>query len=192
MFLLVGLGNPGVEYSRARHNIGFMFADYIAREYEFPDFKAKGSYFYSEKIFGQNKIIIQKPQTFMNLSGKAVEGIVSFFKIQTKNIFVVHDDIDLEPLKIKIKFSGSSGGHNGIRNIDESIGKNYWRIRIGVGRPPLRDQVADYVLSPFRKEELSEIMTRAFRPISEFITELLLEEEKVNTIGKILEAANKT
>jgi PTH1 family peptidyl-tRNA hydrolase len=121
----------------------------------------------------------------MNLSGKAVSQMVSFFQISTQNVFVIHDDIDLEPFDVKIKISGSSGGHNGIRSIDNTIGKEYWRIKIGVGRPTSKDKVADYVLSPFYTDELVQMQERIFSVISNFILELLFSENKVQVIGKI-------
>jgi PTH1 family peptidyl-tRNA hydrolase len=183
MFIIVGLGNPGAEYLFTRHNIGFMFLDYSAGTLNFSGFKSKFESLYSDRTIDLNcligsptkgqapqgtsptaianhpseRIILQKPQTFMNLSGRAVGQLVSFYKIDTKNVIVVHDDIDLEPLDVRIKFGGSNGGHNGLRSIDGTIGKEYWRIRIGVGRPPLKEQVADYVLSSFSKDELKSL-----------------------------------
>jgi PTH1 family peptidyl-tRNA hydrolase len=186
MFLLVGLGNPGLGYAYTRHNIGFMFADYVAHCLNFPAFVSKFDSLYCSKTLdcGQ-KVFIQKPQTFMNLSGKAVSQIGAFFQISTQNVFVIHDDIDLKPFDVKIKFSGSSGGHNGIRSIDNSIGKEYWRIKFGVGRPTSKDQVADYVLSPFYTDELVQMQERIFSVVSGFILDLLFSENKAQVIGKI-------
>jgi PTH1 family peptidyl-tRNA hydrolase len=186
MFLLVGLGNPGLGYACTRHNVGFMFAEYISHSLGFSAFASKFDSLYCSKIFDSRfKVFIQKPQTFMNLSGKAVSQLASFFQISTQNIFVIHDDIDLESLDVKIKFSGSSGGHNGIRSIDSVIGKEYWRIKVGVGRPISKDGVADYVLSPFYADELVQIQQRVFVAISNFILDLMFLEDKMSVISKI-------
>ncbi len=187
MFLIVGLGNPGLNYAYTRHSVGFMFADHLAYALGFPDYKSKFDSLYSERSFeNKAKIIIQKPQTFMNLSGKAVSQIVSFFKIPTENIFVIHDDLDISPLKVKIKFGGSNGGHNGLRDIDKAIGSQYWRIKIGIGRPLLREQVADYVLTPFYKDEISSLLPNVFTPICQNISDLIFEENKAPIINKII------
>ncbi|MDR3224647.1 MAG: aminoacyl-tRNA hydrolase [Holosporales bacterium] len=185
MFLIVGLGNPGLAYAYTRHNAGFMFADYLASYLAFPDFKEKTDLAYTGKVIEGRKVIIMKPQTFMNLSGRAVVKIVSYYKIDSSNIFVVHDDIDLPLFDVRIKFAGSHGGHNGLRDIDSAIGKNYWRIRIGVGRPPSKDQVANYVLSSFNNDDIPKIIDKIFEPISSSINDLLFQESKANIIDKI-------
>ncbi|MDR1609731.1 MAG: aminoacyl-tRNA hydrolase [Holosporales bacterium] len=187
MFLVVGLGNPGLAYLYTRHNVGFMFADCLVRELGSPDFKAKGCALRSEKAIDGVKVIILKPQTFMNLSGRAVAEVVSFYKIQTSDVFVIHDDIDLSPCEVRIKFAGGHGGHNGLRDIDRCIGKNYWRIRIGVGRPPAKDLVADYVLSPFYNDELTRIV-QTIHIIAGRFTELLLANDKAPIINDIMKA----
>ncbi|MDR1234252.1 MAG: aminoacyl-tRNA hydrolase [Holosporales bacterium] len=166
MFLLVGLGNPGIEYRYTRHNIGFLFIDYLAESERFPDFQSKFESLCSIGAVRNDKVIMQKPQTFMNLSGRAVGQIVTFYKINPDRVFVFHDDIDLEPFDIKIKIGGSSRGHNGLRSIDQAIGKDYCRIRIGVGRPQSKEQVADYVVSKFRTEEYEHFVEEVFHEIS--------------------------
>lgn len=186
MFLIVGLGNPGLAYAYTRHNVGFLFVDHLAYGLGFPDFKSKFDSLYSEKQIENQKVFIQKPQTFMNLSGRAVSKIVSFYKIPTENVFVVHDDIDLDPLKVKIKFAGSSGGHNGIKDIDKAIGNQYWRIRIGVGRPKEKSQVADYVLSSFYQDEIEDILPNVFSSVIKNIPNLLFSKDKQNTINAML------
>lgn len=189
MFLIVGLGNPGLNYVYTRHSVGFMFVDHLAYSLGFPDFKSKFDSLYTEKTFENTaKVLIQKPQTYMNLSGRAVSQIVSFFKIPTENVYVVHDDLDIKPLDIKIKFGGSSGGHNGLRDIDKAIGSNYWRIRIGIGRPLDKAQVPDYVLSPFYKDELSLILPKVFAPLCENMENLIFSEDKTKVINKIIES----
>jgi PTH1 family peptidyl-tRNA hydrolase len=186
MFLIVGLGNPGLAYSYSRHNVGFLFIDHFAYSFGFPEFKSNFDSLYSEKIIEGEKVIAQKPQTFMNLSGRAVLKLISFYKISTENLFVVHDDINLAPLKIRIKFSGSSGGHNGVKDIDKTIGNKYWRIRIGVGRPQSREQVADYVLSSFYKDEITDMISDVFSKIIKYMPQLLFSNDKQSIIGDIL------
>ncbi|MDR1391053.1 MAG: aminoacyl-tRNA hydrolase [Holosporales bacterium] len=188
MFLVVGLGNPGLRYSYTRHNVGFMFVDYLSYSFGFPDYRSKFDSLYSEKMLKNGKkAFIQKPQTFMNLSGQAVSQIVAFFKILPEKIFIFHDDLDLPLFNVKIKFAGGNGGHNGLKDIDKAIGNNYWRIRVGIGRPLLKDQVTDYVLSVFRKDELSSIASQVFEPICENFEELLFSDEKTSIINKIFE-----
>ena len=160
MILVVGLGNIGEEYSKTRHNIGFMFVDMVAAEYGFPEFREKGNYFYSKaKLFGED-VILLKPTTFMNNSGEAVLAFSSYNKVKPEDIIVVHDDLDLKAGKLKIKKGGSSGGHNGLKSIDKCIGQEYWRVRIGIEHPrdvaPQMD-VASYVLGKFTKEQKNKI-----------------------------------
>jgi PTH1 family peptidyl-tRNA hydrolase len=166
MFLMVGLGNPGVEYMFTRHNVGFMFADYLMNFLNISAKREKFNSVYAEANVDigerQEKILIQKPQTFMNNSGVAVQQIVSFYKINPGNILVVHDDIDLSPFEVRFKMGGGSGGHNGLRSIDGFIGNGYRRIRVGVGRPELKEQVSDYVLSNFGKAEIESGLIPAF------------------------------
>ncbi len=156
MILIVGLGNIGTEYENTRHNIGFMTVDKIKSDYSFPDFKEKNKYFFSKK----DEIILVKPTTYMNLSGEAVLAISSMYKIKPEDIIVIHDDLDLETARIKIKQGGGNGGHNGLKSIDKAIGPNYHRIRIGIDHPrnhtPQID-VASYVLGKFTKEEKEKI-----------------------------------
>ncbi|MDR1488852.1 MAG: aminoacyl-tRNA hydrolase [Holosporales bacterium] len=184
MILIVGLGNPGVRYAYTRHNIGFMAVDYIARRLNFSRFLSEFSSLVSEKLIEKEKVIIQKPQTFMNLSGGAVQKIVSFYKIPTDCVFVIHDDIDLVLYDIRIKYAGGNGGHNGLRSIDGGVGKNYWRIRIGIGRPFDKNEVPDYVLSNFYKNELQKFSI-ILEFLAENICELIFKENKEQIIQKI-------
>lgn len=157
MYLFVGLGNIGEEYKNTRHNFGFLCVDNIIKEYSFSDKKTK---FNAEIFFvkiDSKDVIIAKPTTYMNNSGSSVLQIKSFYKIPPENIFVFHDDLDLEFCRVKFKISGGSGGHNGIKSIDNSIGKNYARIRLGIGRPKEKIEVVNFVLSKFSKEELTDI-----------------------------------
>lgn len=154
MILLVGLGNPGIKYENTRHNAGFLAIDYLVEKFSFDK---KSDKFDSDFFTGEienHKIIAIKPQTFMNLSGSSVQKFAAFYKIPTDKIFVFHDEIDLKVGTHKIKFAGGNAGHNGLKDIDSKIGKNYHRIRIGVGRPEdSRLEISDYVLGKFSKIE---------------------------------------
>ena len=155
MYLFIGLGNPGLKYVYNRHNIGYMIIDKISELYKFPNFLKKKNSSLSIKKIENEKVILLKPTTFMNLSGISVQNIKSFYNIKNENIFVFHDEIDLEASKIKIKTGGSNNGHNGLKSLDNHIGNNYNRIRIGVGRPLQKllnkenEQISKWVLSDF-------------------------------------------
>ena len=188
MFLIVGLGNPGLDYAYTRHNVGFMFVDYLAYELGFPDFRSRFNSLYTEKSFECNaKVVLQKPQTYMNNSGNSVSQLVTFYKIDPQNIFVIHDDLDMRPMQLRIKFGGSAGGHNGLRDIEKVIGKDYWHIKVGIGRPIERSQVANYVLSPFYKEELITLKSKIFAILGEHIEELIFAEDRTAPIKKIMQ-----
>lgn len=156
--LIVGLGNPGAKYDQTRHNAGFWFLDELARQYQ--------GNFRSEKKLSANvckvnidaqPIWLQKPQTFMNLSGRAVQQISTFYKFKPGQILVAHDEIDLPVGRMKLKRAGGHGGHNGLRDIISHIGKDFWRLRIGVDHPGKKDDVVDYVLQKASKKEQREI-----------------------------------
>jgi PTH1 family peptidyl-tRNA hydrolase len=153
--LVVGLGNPGTKYERNRHNIGFLALDNIARRADATPWAKKfgGLLCEAQGAHQKARVFLFKPQTYMNLSGEAVLAAAQFYKIAPDNIFVLHDDLDLLPGKLRVKIGGGHGGHNGLRSIDAHMGKNYWRARIGIGHPGDKDRVADYVLSNFSKEE---------------------------------------
>lgn len=153
MFILVGLGNPGAKYALNRHNIGFMAVDVIADEHRFPPFKSKFSAEISEGTIGSHKVILCKPMTYMNLSGRSVAELARFYKVPLDNIYVIHDDLDLIPGKIRVKKGGGNGGHNGLTSLDQCLGKDYWRIRLGIGHPGHRDAVTGYVLGNFMKAD---------------------------------------
>jgi PTH1 family peptidyl-tRNA hydrolase len=173
MYLLVGLGNIGREYELTRHNFGFLLLNKIIEDYSL---SAQGQKFKSEVFSGEingEKIIAIKPQTFMNLSGAAIAAAAQFYKIELKNILVLHDDLDLELGKIKIKTGGGHAGHNGLRSIDENIGKDYMRLRLGIGRPANKEfETADYVLGKFTKEEKT-VVEKTNEKISKLIGEIL-------------------
>lgn len=153
MILLVGLGNPGSEYASTRHNVGFMAADAFARRYSFTPFKEKFKGALAESVIQNEKVLLLKPQTYMNLSGESVRAVCDFYKIALDNVIVFHDDMDLSVGRVKVKTGGGSGGHNGIKNIDLHMGANYMRVRIGISKPPLKEQVVDFVLSKFTGAE---------------------------------------
>lgn len=152
MILLVGLGNPGSEYAETRHNVGFMAVDEIVRRYSFSAFKSKFKGEIAEGNIQNERVIILKPSTYMNLSGESVRAVCQFYKIPTNQVIVFHDDMDLPIGKVKVKTGGGSGGHNGIKSLDSHIGNGYMRIRIGIDKPVLREQVVDWVLSKFSPE----------------------------------------
>lgn len=154
MFLIVGLGNPGKEYEKTRHNAGFMAVDALAKEYSFGDFREKFDGLIAEGVIDNEKCYILKPLTYMNLSGNAVVKAAHFYKILPQNIVVIHDDMDLPLGKLKAKQGGGAGGHNGLKSIDAAVTPDYNRIRIGVGHP--KDggaAVVNHVLSRFSKAD---------------------------------------
>ncbi len=153
MRLIVGLGNPGAQYQRNRHNIGFMAVDAIARRHRFAPFRTKFQGEISEGTFDGERVYLLKPQTFMNNSGDSVGAAARFYKIDPEEIIVIYDEIDLEPGKIKVKRGGGAAGHNGIRSIDAAIGNDHWRVRLGVGHPGVKELVVHYVLQNFASEE---------------------------------------
>ncbi|MGI9364396.1 MAG: aminoacyl-tRNA hydrolase [Rhizobiaceae bacterium] len=153
MLLIVGLGNPGPKYEKQRHNVGFMAVDEIHRHENFPAWKAKFQALIAEGLIGGTKCILAKPTTFMNESGRAVGEISRFYKIPAENVIVLYDELDLAPGKVRIKTGGGAGGHNGIRSIDAHLGKDYRRVRIGIGHPGHKDRVTGHVLGDFAKAD---------------------------------------
>ncbi len=153
MRLLVGLGNPGPRYARNRHNIGFMAVDEIVRRHGFGPWRARFQGRVAEGRIGGEKLLAQQPQTYMNESGRAVGEALRFYKLDPEQVIVLHDEIDLKPGKVKVKQGGGPGGHNGLRSIDAHIGRDYWRVRLGVGHPGDKDLVHDHVLHDFAKAD---------------------------------------
>tara|TARA_B100001175_G_C19217006_1_gene498730 strand:- start:7 stop:567 length:561 start_codon:yes stop_codon:yes gene_type:complete len=182
MYLFIGLGNPGLKYISNRHNIGFMVIDKIHALYEFPIFSEKKNSRLSIKILDNEKIILLKPTTFMNLSGISAFNIKSFYNIKNENIYVFHDEIDLKPSEIKIKKGGGNNGHNGLKSIDNYIGNDYYRIRIGIGRPVISsmdkksDLVSNWVLSDFTKTEKTVWLENSIDLISKNFNHLKKKE----------------
>ncbi|MHA1599052.1 MAG: aminoacyl-tRNA hydrolase [Alphaproteobacteria bacterium] len=153
MLLLVGLGNPGGDYANNRHNIGFMAVDEIVRRHSFGPFKSKFSGEISEGRLSGEKVLVLKPKTYMNESGRSVGEAAKFFKIAPEDVLVIHDEIDLEAGKLRCKIGGGHAGHNGLRSIHAHIGDDYRRLRLGVGHPGSKDAVSDHVLKDFSKAD---------------------------------------
>jgi PTH1 family peptidyl-tRNA hydrolase len=153
--LIVGLGNPGREYEATRHNAGFWWVSELARQHHI-DFKADSKFhglFARAGVHG-HELYLLKPQTFMNVSGRAVGALAQFYKIEPAQVLVVHDELDLPPGSAKLKLGGGHGGHNGLKDIIAHLGtKDFWRLRIGIGHPGERSEVSNFVLNAPRKEE---------------------------------------
>ena len=152
MLLFAGLGNPGAKYANNRHNVGFMAADAIARRHSFSPWSKKFQSEIAEGRIGGEKVLLIKPQTFMNLSGQAVGEALRFYKLAPSAVTVFYDEIELPAGKVRVKTGGGAAGHNGIRSLDEHLGKDYRRVRIGVGHPG-RDMVHGHVLGDFAKSD---------------------------------------
>ena len=157
MLLLVGLGNPGSNYTNTRHNIGFKIIDAINAHFKLSKQKPKFKGLLTTGTIGNVKVYAIKPLTFMNNSGTCIRELIEYFKIDAEDVIVFHDDLDVEFGKIKAKFGGSSAGHNGIASIDKFIGKDYSRVRIGIGKPKENMEVGDFVLQNFDEDELTGI-----------------------------------
>jgi PTH1 family peptidyl-tRNA hydrolase len=151
MLLIAGLGNPGPQHENNRHNAGFMAADAIHRRHSFSNWARKFQGLLSEGSLAGEKILLLKPQTFMNLSGRSVGEAMRFYKLAPEQLIVFYDELDLSPGKIRVKTGGGSGGHNGIRSIDQHVGRDYRRVRIGIGHPGAKAMVHNYVLGDFPK-----------------------------------------
>ena len=153
MQLFAGLGNPGAKYANNRHNVGFMAADAIARRHGFSPWTKKFHGLIAEGSLGAEKILLIKPQGFMNLSGQAVGEALRFYKLQPSALTVFYDELDLAPGKVRVKKGGGAGGHNGIRSIDGHVGNDYRRVRIGIGHPGVKEMVTHHVLGDFAKSD---------------------------------------
>lgn len=153
MRLFVGLGNPGAKYAHNRHNIGFMAVDRIQSDHGFAPWRGKFQGSLSEGRFGSDRVILLKPETFMNLSGQSVGEAMRFFKLAPEDVVVFHDELDLAPGRLKVKSGGGHAGHNGLRSIHGHIGAEYDRVRIGIGHPGHKDRVSAYVLHDFAKAD---------------------------------------
>ncbi len=158
-FLVVGLGNPGLQYEKTRHNAGFMAIDFLVERYGIPVNNAKFKALVGDGIIGGKRVLLMKPQTYMNLSGEAVSEAARFYKLTASNVIVLSDDTTLEPGRLRVRRKGSAGGHNGLKSLREHLGTDeYTRIRIGVGAKPSPDyDMADWVLSNLGEENLQKV-----------------------------------
>jgi len=177
MTLFVGLGNPGSQYEETRHNIGFKVIDKLVDHCTINGLPARdiSKTSFHGKLYRSSNSLFLKPTTYMNLSGKSVQPIKHFFKIDLEDIIVIHDDIDLPFGAVRFKRGGGHGGHNGLKSLDTMITKEYIRVRVGVGKPEHKSQVADYVLHAFTKNE-SEVLDRLISHVSEACKTLVSEE----------------
>ena len=177
MFLICGLGNPGKEYVETRHNIGFQLIDKLSNFYNFSLFKKDNKKEILKGSINNNACLLMKPLNFMNLSGQPIQEIMNFYKIEKDKLFIIHDDLDLSLGKVKIKFGGGNGGHNGLSRIDEMIGINYYRLRIGIDHPGIKHQVSNYVLNKFTDLEMDVIVNKLNKVTKNF--ELLLSDSSL-------------
>lgn len=173
MYLIVGLGNPEEDYSNTRHNMGFDTVNKLAKQYQIDVNKKKFKGLYGTGIIENEKVIILKPQTFMNLSGESIREVVDYYKIENNKIIIIYDDIDIEPGIIKIRKTGGPGTHNGMRSVDQNLNsRNYPRIRVGIGKPEHKDDLVNYVIGTISTEDkkiLDDATTRAKEAIIEII-----------------------
>lgn len=153
MQIFVGLGNPGDKYANNRHNIGFMAVERIAEDHGFAPWKSKFQGQITEGRLGTDKVILLKPETYMNLSGQSVGELMRFYKLTPADVIVFHDELDIAPGKCRVKTGGGHAGHNGLRSIHQHIGPDYARVRLGIGHPGHKDRVASYVLGDFAKSD---------------------------------------
>ena len=177
MLLLVGLGNPGPKDINNRHNIGFRIIDAVNSHFKLSKQKPKFKGLLTTGMIAEHKVYAIKPLTFMNNSGTAIKELIDYFKINTKDVIVFHDDLDIDFGKIKAKFAGSSAGHHGIESIDKFIGRDYSRVRIGIGQPKDKKKVNNHVLEDFKEDEENQI-----KEIAENVVKLLptLLEKKID------------
>ena len=184
MLLLVGLGNPNPNNTNNRHNVGFFVIDQINKKFKLSKQKPKFKGLLTTGEIGEQKVYAIKPLTFMNSSGVCVKELIEYFKINVKDVFVFHDDMDINIGKVKVKFGGNSAGHNGIDSIDKNIGKNYSRVRIGIGRPIKNSEGADHVLENFsidEKNDVEEVTKNIIESLSILINkDLDLFSSKIN------------
>ncbi len=159
MQLWVGLGNPGPKYTMHRHNVGFMACDVLAEMHSFGPVQKKFQGWIQEGRIGAQRILLLKPATFMNESGRSVGEVMRFYKLDLDALTVFHDELDLAPFKVKVKQGGGTAGHNGLRSIDKHLGADFRRVRLGIGHPGHKDRVSGYVLGNYAKVEQDDLVT---------------------------------
>ena len=184
MKMFVGLGNPGTKYQHNRHNVGFMIIDKLADDYGFDSWKSKSGAQIATGRIGMTKILAVKPQSFMNKSGLPVCELARFYKIESQDIYVFHDEIDLGEGRLRVKQGGGHGGHNGLRDIDRHMGKDYWRVRIGVGRPLTKEDVHKWVLNDFSRHDKDSWLTAMLGALSDE-AELLANEDSASYMSRV-------
>jgi PTH1 family peptidyl-tRNA hydrolase len=182
MLLFVGLGNPGTRYAGHRHNVGFMVVDAVAKRHGFGPWRRRFQGLAAEGEIGRHRVLLLKPETFMNESGRAVAEAVHFYKVPLHDLVVFHDEIDLPPAKLRVKTGGGLAGHNGLRSISAHVGNDYRRVRIGVGHPGVKELVQPHVLHDFDKSE---------RPWVEAMCEIIAENAPVLAAGEDATFQNK-
>lgn len=175
MYIIAGLGNPGLKYENTRHNVGFITIDMLADKYNISITEKAHKALIGKGVIEGQRVILVKPQTYMNLSGESIRSVMDFYKVDPSEFIVIYDDISLEPGALRVRKKGSAGGHNGIKNIIQHLGtQEFPRVRIGVGeKPPFMD-LADYVLSRFPKEE-QPLMAQAFQDGADAVTAMLTD-----------------
>lgn len=183
MRLVVGLGNPGRKYAGNRHNIGFMAADALVRRHDFPAWRSRFRGQVSEGEIAGEPVLVLKPQTYMNESGRAVGEAVRFFKLAPESVIVVYDELDLALGRLRVKHDGGNGGHNGLRSIDAHIGRNYWRLRLGIGHPGDKAKVTGHVLSDFGRGERETVDRLLDSAAARF--ELILADRASDFMSKV-------
>ena len=159
MQIWTGLGNPGPRYALHRHNIGFMACDVIAETHDFGPVQKKFQGWVQEGRIGNQKVLLLKPATFMNESGRAVAEALRFYKLEPEALTVFHDELDLAPFKVKVRMGGGLAGHNGLRSINQHLGPDFRRVRIGIGHPGHKDRVTGHVLGNYAKAEMDDLAT---------------------------------
>lgn len=175
MKLIIGLGNPGEQYQTSRHNSGFLVLDHLAEQEELSLQKQGFDSFFAKGVLAGEAVILAKPQTYMNLSGAAVEKIMNYFKITTEDLLVVHDDLDLPFATVRLKQGGGTGGHRGLSSIIQHIGSSdFLRVRIGIGKPARKTMIEGYVLAPFSGEEI-KVLPRIIDLACDALRETLLK-----------------
>jgi PTH1 family peptidyl-tRNA hydrolase len=174
MHLVVGLGNPGREYEKTRHNVGFEVIDTLSGVGSFGGFKTQANARVAKGTIGGNEVLLVKPMTFMNLSGDAVGNLLRYYKLGPEALVVVHDELDFEPGVVRVKIGGGHGGHNGLKSIITHVSRDFTRVRVGVGKPPNREAGADHVLSGFDKKEralVDEAVALAVKAVKTILSE---------------------
>lgn len=175
MYIIAGLGNPGKSYEETRHNVGFMTIDALAERFQIEIKEKAHKALIGKGMIEGNKVVLIKPQTYMNLSGESIRSVMDFYKTDLSEFMVIYDDISLEPGQLRIRKKGSAGGHNGIKNIISHLGsQEFVRIKVGVGEKPKEMDLADYVLGHFSKGE-KEVMMQAFKNAADAAAMILTE-----------------